>query len=85
MLFTKIWEEEKLPDDLKEAHLIKLPKKEDFTECKNYSGISLLSVPSKIFSRIILNRIKTAVDSKLREEQARFRNGRSCTDHIATL
>ena len=36
VLFTKIWEEEKLPDDWKEAHLIKLPKKGDLSACNNY-------------------------------------------------
>ena len=84
-LFTKIWETEEMPDEWKEAHLIKIPKKGDLSECGNYRGISLLSIPSKVFSRILLNRIKTETDCKLREEQAGFRQGRSCTDHIATL
>merc|ERR1711911_32185 len=48
-------------------------------------GISLLSVPSKIFNRVILNRIKNAVDPKLRDNQAGFRKNRSCKDQIATL
>ena len=34
---------------------------------------------------MILERIKIALDEKLREEQAGFRAGRSCTDQIATL
>ena len=34
---------------------------------------------------MILERIKIALDGKLREEQAGFRAGRSCTDQIATL
>jgi flagellum-specific peptidoglycan hydrolase FlgJ len=84
-LFIKIWEREKIPEEWKEAHLIKIPKKGDLSECGNYRGISLLSIPSKVFSRILLNRIKTVTDCKLREEQAGFRQGRSCTDHIATL
>src|SRR5579871_1749783 len=74
-----------MPDEWKEAHLIKIPKKGDLSECGNYRGISLLSIPSKVFSRILLKRIKTETDCKLREEQAGFRQGRSCTDHIATL
>ena len=45
----------------------------------------MLSLTSKIFSRIILQRITTAVDTILREEQAGFRKGRSCTDHIFVL
>ena len=35
VLFTKIWEEEKLPDDWKETHLIKLPTKGDLSDCEN--------------------------------------------------
>ena len=46
----------------------------------------LLNKASKVFCRVILKeRIKTALDEKLREEQAGFRAGRSCTDQIATL
>ena len=45
----------------------------------------LLSMASKILCRVLLNRMKGAVDTKLRDEQAGFRKGRSCTDHIATL
>ena len=45
----------------------------------------LLNMASKVFCRVILERIKTALDEKLREEQAGFRAGRSCTDQIATL
>ena len=84
-LFVKIWEQEKSPKDWKEGHLIKLPKKGDLSNCNNYRGIMLLSVPSKVLSRVLLERMKDEVDSKLREEQAGFRRGRSCADQIAVL
>jgi len=45
----------------------------------------LLNMASEVFCRVILERIKLALDEKLREEQAGFRDGRSCTDQIATL
>ena len=48
-------------------------------------GIMLLSVPGKVFNRILLERIKEAVDPKLRDQQAGFRRNRSCADQIATL
>lgn len=38
-----------------------------------------------MFCRAILESIKIALDEKLKEEQAGFRAGRSCTDQIATL
>ena len=47
--------------------------------------LCLLSVPGKVFNRIILERMKGEVDKTLREEQAGFRQDISCTDQIATL
>ena len=64
---------------------MKLPKKGDMQDCKNYRGIMLLSVPGKVLNRVILDRLKTGVDAKLRDHQAGFRKDRSCTDQIATL
>ena len=84
-LIGKIWEEEKVPNDWKEGHLVKLPKKGDLSICDNYRGIMLLSVPGKVLYRIILERLKRAVDTKLRDNQAGFRQNRSCADQIATL
>ena len=84
-LFEKIWNMEEIPADWKEGHIIKLPKKGDLSNCDNYRGITLLSVPGKIFNRILLERMRDAVDEKLRDNQAGFRQNRSCTDQIATL
>lgn len=85
-LFEKIWEEEEdIPADWKEGYLIKIPKKGDLSNCANYRGITLLSVPGKIFNRVILDRMKDAVDHRLRDEQTGFRKERSSTDQITTL
>ena len=62
----------------------KLPNKGNLRFCKNWRGVTLLSVTSKVFSRVILNRISTALDPMLRKEQAGFRKGRSCGEHIFT-
>ncbi|KAK7095834.1 hypothetical protein V1264_005198 [Littorina saxatilis] len=84
-LFFKIWEEEQVPSEWKEGYLIKLPKKGDLSACSNYRGITLLSIPGKVFNRVLLNRLKDAVNPQLRDHQAGFRKDRSCTDQIATL
>jgi hypothetical protein len=84
-MFVKIWIEEKLPTDWKKGMIVKLPKKGDTTDCNNLRGITLLSVPSKVFSRIILNRIKDSTEMRLRKEQAGFRRHHSCVDLINTL
>ena len=45
----------------------------------------LLSVVGKVFCSFILNRIKAAIDAKVRKNQAGFRSGRSCIDQIFAL
>jgi len=45
----------------------------------------MLSVPGKILSRIILQRLIDALEEILRDQKIGFRKNRSCTDHIATL
>ena len=60
-----------------EQYLVKLPKKGDLQECKNYRGIMLLAVPGEVLNRVLLDRLKTGVDTKLRDHQAGFRNDRS--------
>ncbi|CAH8495256.1 unnamed protein product [Heterobilharzia americana] len=84
-LLQKVWKEGKVPADWKKGYLVKLPKKSDLSVCKNWCGITLLSTPIKILSRIILKRLKDALDSKLPPEQAGFRKYKSCADQIATL
>ncbi|XP_078580636.1 uncharacterized protein LOC144864435 [Branchiostoma floridae x Branchiostoma japonicum] len=84
-LLSRIWLEERTPTDWKRGTIIKLPKKGDLTQCKNWRGIMLLSVASKLLCRIILNRTANAMETKLRDNQAGFRANRSCSDQIATL
>lgn len=51
-LFEKIWEEEQIPVDWKEGHQAS-QKKGDLSNCNNYRGITL-SVPGKVFNRVLL-------------------------------
>jgi len=75
----------KMPNDWKCGLLIKIPKKGDTANCDNWRGITLLSIPSKVFTRILLNRIREHVNYRLQREQAGFRPNRSCIDQINTL
>lgn len=84
-LLNKIWNDEHIPDDWREGILIEVPKKGDKSICCNWRGIILLSIPSKVLRHIILQRLKKEVDKLLRDEQASFRQERSCIDQIATL
>jgi hypothetical protein len=71
-LLEKIWKEEKIHEEWEEGLIIKIPKKGDLANCNNWRGITLLSTPSKILTRVILNRIQDTVEQHLRKEQARF-------------
>lgn len=61
---------------------VKLPQNRDLTECGNCIGIILLSVPGMIFGRVHLHRINKSTEKELREEQAGFGSGISCTHRI---
>jgi len=59
---------------------VKLPKKDNLGDCNNRRGVTLLSTPGKVLTRVLLNRLQDAVDQTLRHEQAGFRKGRLCTE-----
>ena len=84
-LFPKIWEHDVIPKDWSEELILKLSKKGDLSNCDNWRGITLLSVPSKVFCRVLLKRIDSATDAKIRQEQAEFRNVRGYIDQIFAL
>lgn len=63
--------------------MTKVPKEGNPSNYGNWRGIMLLSVSSKVLTRFILERLKTALYAELRKEQAGFRSGRSCVDQIA--
>ncbi|XP_065584026.1 craniofacial development protein 2-like [Artemia franciscana] len=84
-LLVAIWNNEKVPKDWTRGILVKLFKKGDAQICDNWRGINLTSVPSKILASVILQRLRAALDSHLREEQHGFRPGRSCSDLIFIL
>ncbi|CAF4329403.1 unnamed protein product [Rotaria sp. Silwood2] len=85
-IFVDIWQNEEIVDDWILAILIRLFKnKGDKKQCDNYRGISLLVVASKLFTRVILNRIQKLIDKQLLEQQACFRSNRSTIDQIFIL
>ena len=78
-----VWEEKMMPDDFCDALIISLYKKKGSKlDCRNYRGISLLSVAGKIFVQVILNRLITVSEQTLPEAQCSFRPGRSPLDMI---
>ena len=84
-LFNLIWQTEEVPGDWRRGAIVKLPRRGNLSDCNNWRGITLLSIPGKVFCSLLLNRLREHVDSRLREEQAGFRKGRSCSEQIFTL
>ena len=80
-----IWREESVPRDWRKQLLIPLHKKGSRSICDNYRGIALLSIPSKVMAKAILNRLKPRVELLLRESQCGFRHGRGCADQLFSL
>jgi hypothetical protein len=74
-----------VPLDWKSSIIIPLPKKGDLSDCNNWRGTSLPSVPGKVLTTLLLCRIRGAIGKILREEQAGFRAGRACSGQIFTL
>jgi hypothetical protein len=64
-LFEKIQNGGEMPNDWRFGLLIKIQKKSDTANCDNWQGITLLSIPSKVFTRILFNRIKEHVNQRL--------------------
>jgi hypothetical protein len=85
-LFKVCWKEGTVPEEWKKAIIIPLYKgKGEKSACGSYRGISLLSIPGKIYGRVLIERVKERTECYLREEQGGFRQGRGCVDQIFTV
>jgi len=84
-LFSMVWQNKEVPTEWRNGIIVPLPKKGDLSDCNNWWGITLLSVPGKAFASVVLSRLRRCVVTYLRQEQAGFRPGRSCNDRIFAL
>src|SRR5678816_2901986 len=64
-LCNMIWRTGEVPRDWRDGIIIPLPKKGNLSDCNNWRGITLLSIPGKVLASIILRRIQGAVDLSL--------------------
>ncbi|KAK6760623.1 hypothetical protein RB195_021908 [Necator americanus] len=80
---TSYLQKERIPDQWKTSRTVLIHKK--VTDLRNYRPICLLSVLYKVFTKIILTRISRTLDEAQPQEQAGFRQGFSCLDHIQTV
>ena len=85
VICSRIWETGEWPTVWTQSLIITLPKKGNLQMCQNYRTISLISHPSKVMLKILLNRLKPQAEEIIAEEQAGFRTGRSTTEQIFNL
>ncbi len=69
------------------ADMVCLHKKGDISNLNNYRGIALINTISKIYLKIINDRLTQFVENKniLSPYQAGFRSGEECMNQVATL
>ena len=84
-IYNMVWRTGAVPEDWQRAIIVPIHKKSSRRKCGNYRGSSLLSIPGKVFARILSDRVKQLTYNRLLEEQAGFRSGRGCTDHIFVI
>ena len=80
-----MWQTGEWPTPWTQSLVITLPKKGNLQQCQNYRTISLISYPSKVMLKIMLNRLKPLAEKIIAEEQAGFRAQRSTTEQIFNL
>ena len=85
-IIRAVWNSGEIPPDWRKGVILPFYKgKGSRKECKNYRGITLLSVPGKVFALVLLNRVKDRLLLMRRQEQSGFTPGRSTVDRISTL
>ncbi|KAI5644400.1 reverse transcriptase (RNA-dependent DNA polymerase) domain-containing protein [Phthorimaea operculella] len=86
LLFNLCWKSGRVPSDWCKAVIVPLYKgKGSQLDCKNYRGISLLSVVGKLYAKVLIERVVKETDEKVWDAQAGFRKGMGCTDQVFSL
>ena len=67
-IFNKIWQTGEWSTPWTQSLVITLPKKGNLQQCQNYRTIGLISHPSKVMLKIILNRLKPQAEKIIAEE-----------------
>ena len=79
------WREGRAPVDWQTGIVVLFFKKGDRRECFNYRGITLLSLPGKVYTRVLEWKCQTIVEAKIQDTQRGFRPGRGTTDQLFIL
>uniref|UniRef100_A0A8C9SX65 ribonuclease H n=1 Tax=Scleropages formosus TaxID=113540 RepID=A0A8C9SX65_SCLFO len=79
------WSSGTVPLDWQTGVVVPLFKKGDRRLRSNYRGITLLSLPGKVYAGVLERRIRPIVEPRIQEEQCGFRPGRGTLDQLYTL
>ena len=74
---NRIWQTGEWPTPWTQSLVTTLPKKGNLQLCQNYRTLGLISHPSIVMLKIILDRLKPQAEKIIAEEQKGFRAGRS--------
>lgn len=74
-----------VPLDWQTGVVVPIFKKGDRRVCSNYRGITLLSLPGKVYARVLERRVRPLVEPRIQEEQCGFRPGRGTLDQLFIL
>ena len=67
--------EEKVPNNWMRTIIPIYMGRGDRSKCKNYRGISLLSIPGKVYGRILIEKVHSLPEGLIGEEQCGFMSG----------
>jgi hypothetical protein len=72
-----------IPHSWREGILVSVPKSRDLTACSNYHGLTLLPTITKLFTNLLLQRVRPHVQPT--DHQYGFRRGRGTADAFFAL
>ncbi|KAK3526552.1 hypothetical protein QTP70_030692 [Hemibagrus guttatus] len=79
------WRSGTVPLDWVTGVVIPLFKKGDRRVFSSYRGITLLSLPGKVYSRVLERRVRPLVEPQIQEDQCGFRPSHGTLDQLYTL
>ena len=84
-VISKIWDEEKLPEEWMDGVICPIYKKGDKLDCCNYRGITLINAAYKVLSQILCRQLSPHAKRFVGPYQAGFTGARATTDQIFCL
>ena len=74
-----------MPDEWKKAIIVPCIKVKVVKMSNNYRGISLLSVPGKVYGNVLTERLMEVTTRKVSEKQEGFRKGKGYVNQIFAI